>query len=61
MNRSIIVPPDAPMGRVRSAMNFVRAIDGTEAPLNTPDQALTLMKIIDGAYASAASGQPVAL
>ena len=49
------------MGRVRSAMNFVRALDGTEAPLNTPDQALTLMKIIDGAYKSAASGKPVTL
>ncbi|HUR60135.1 MAG TPA: Gfo/Idh/MocA family oxidoreductase [Opitutaceae bacterium] len=61
VNRSIIVPPDAPMGRVRSAINFVRTLEGTEAPLNTPDQALALMKIIDGAYKSAASGKPVAL
>ncbi len=61
VNRDIIVPQDAPMGRVRSAMNFVRAIEGTEAPLNTPDQAVALMKIIDGAYKSAASGKPVAL
>ena len=61
VNRNIIVPLDAPMGRVRSAMNFVRALEGTEAPLNTPDQALSLMKIIDGAYKSAASGKPVAL
>ncbi len=60
-NRSIIVPPDAPMGRIRSAMNFVRAIEGTEAPLNTPDEALKLMKIIDAAYKSAATGKPVAL
>ncbi|MEO6004088.1 MAG: Gfo/Idh/MocA family oxidoreductase [Opitutus sp.] len=61
VNRSIIVPPDEPMGRVRSAMNFIRALEGTEKPLNTPDQALSLMKIIDGAYKSAATGQPVAL
>jgi len=61
VNRDIIVPADETMGRVRSAMNFVRAIEGTEAPLNTPDQALALMKIIDGAYQSAATGKPVAL
>lgn len=61
VNRSIIVPQDAPMGRVRSAMNFVRAIEGSEEPLNTPDQAVKLMKIIDAAYKSAASGRPIAL
>jgi predicted dehydrogenase len=49
------------MGRVRSAMNFVLTLEGKEAPLNTPDQALSLMKIIDGAYKSAATGKPVAL
>ena len=61
VNRNIIVPPDAPMGRVRSATNFIRALEGDEAPLNTPDQAISLMKIIDGAYKSAATGRPVAL
>ena len=61
VNRSIVVPPDETMGRIRSAMNFVRTIEGAEAPLNTPDQALSLMKIIDGAYKSAATGRPVAL
>lgn len=61
VNRSIIVPQDAPMGRVRSAMNFIRTLEGSEAPLNTPDQALSLMKLIDGAYKSAASGKPVSL
>ena len=61
VNRSIIVPPDAPMGRVRSAMNFIHALEGTEAPLNTPDQAIALMKVIDGAYRSATTGAPVAL
>jgi predicted dehydrogenase len=61
VNRNIIVPPDEPMGRVRSATNFILALEGTEKPLNTPDQALSLMKIIDGAYKSAATGKPVAL
>ncbi len=61
VNRDIIVPADEPMGRVRSAINFIRVLDGTEKPLNTPDQALSLMKVIDGAYKSAATGKPVAL
>lgn len=61
VNRSIVVTPDPTMGRVRSAMNFVRAIEGTEKPLNTPDEALSLMRIIDGAYKSAATGKPVAV
>jgi predicted dehydrogenase len=61
VNRSVVVPPDETMGRLRSAMNFVRAIEGTEAPLNTPAQALTLMRIIDASYKSSATGRPVAL
>ncbi|MFA6286455.1 MAG: Gfo/Idh/MocA family oxidoreductase [Opitutaceae bacterium] len=61
VNRDIIVPADETMGRVRSAVNFIRVLEGTEKPLNTPDQALSLMKIIDGAYKSAATGKPVAL
>jgi len=61
VNRSIIVPADESMGRVRSAMNFIRTIEGREAPLNTPDQAVALMKVICGAYESAATGQPVKL
>ncbi|OAM91052.1 Gfo/Idh/MocA family oxidoreductase [Termitidicoccus mucosus] len=60
-NRVVTVESDPDMGRVRSARNFVRSIEGTESPLNTPDQALILMKIIDGAYASARSGEPVKL
>jgi predicted dehydrogenase len=61
VNRDIIVPADETMGRVRSAVNFVRTIEGTEKPLNTPSEALALMKIIDGAYKSALTGKPVAL
>lgn len=47
------------MGRVRAAKNFVLALRGKEAPLNTPDQAVKLMKIIDALYASAARKAPV--
>mgnify|MGYP003337199561 FL=1 len=61
VNRDIIAPADETMGRVRSAANFIRVLEGSEKPLNTPDQALSLMKIIDGAYKSAATGKPVAL
>lgn len=48
------------MGRIRSASNFILAIEGKEEPLNTPDQALILMQIIDSAYQSAERGAPVA-
>ena len=47
------------MGRIRSATNFILTIEGKEAPLNTTDQALSLMKIIDAAYESASTGAPV--
>jgi predicted dehydrogenase len=59
VNRSIIVPSDETMGRTRAAKNFVLAVEGKEAPLNTPDEAVKLMKIIDGIYASAKTGKPV--
>ncbi len=59
VNRSIITEPNEDMGRIRSAENFVRTISGEESPLNTPDQALALMKIIDATYQSANSGKPV--
>jgi len=49
------------MGRIRSATNFILAVEGREEPLNTPDQALFLMKIIDAAYESAKTGAPVAI
>ncbi len=61
VNRSIVVPADESMGRVRSAANFIHALEGREEPLNTPEQAAGLMKIIDGAYKSAATGRPVKL
>ncbi|HKP96996.1 MAG TPA: Gfo/Idh/MocA family oxidoreductase [Fibrobacteria bacterium] len=59
VNRAIIVEADEAMGRTRAAKNFALALEGKEAPLNTPDEAVKLMKIIDGIYASAATGKPV--
>ena len=49
------------MGRARSAQNFIATIEGKEKPLNTPDQALSLMRVIDAIYKSAETSQPVAL
>ncbi len=59
VNRTLELPSCEDMGRSRSAENFIRAIADTEAPLNTPAQALALMKIIDAAYQSAQDGGPV--
>jgi predicted dehydrogenase len=59
VNSRLFVEPDPAMGRERSASNFIRAIEGREAPLNSPDQALALMKIIDAAYESSRTGRPV--
>jgi predicted dehydrogenase len=49
------------MGRIASAANFVETIEGSAAPLNTPQEALKLMQIIDALYKSAETGSPVAL
>lgn len=59
VNRTIVVPPDESMGRLGSAANFVHVLEDRAPPLNTPGQALTLMRIIDAAYASARTGRPV--
>ena len=50
---------DEAMGRVRCAENFVRVLQGREAPLSTPEEAVKLMQIIDAVYASAARRRPV--
>ncbi|MDD5707909.1 MAG: Gfo/Idh/MocA family oxidoreductase [Kiritimatiellae bacterium] len=59
VNRTIVTEPDPTMGRIRAAMNFVLTLAGQEEPLNTPDEAVKLMKIIDAIYASARTGAPV--
>lgn len=61
VNRTLEVAECEDMGRKRSAANFIHTIQGTEAPLNTPAQALALMRVIDAFYQSASSGQPVSL
>ena len=61
VNRTIIVEADETMGRTRSAKNFALVLEDKEAPLNAASEAHTLMKIIDGIYASAKSGRPVEL
>ncbi len=59
VNRTIVTEPCEDMGRIRSATNFILAIEGKEEPINTPDQALALMKIIDAIYESSETGKPV--
>jgi predicted dehydrogenase len=49
------------MGRIGSAANFIDALTGKAAPLNTPEQSLRLMQVIDAIYASAATGKPVSV
>ncbi|MDB4555582.1 Gfo/Idh/MocA family oxidoreductase, partial [bacterium] len=61
VDKTIEVEACEDMGRIRSAANFIGAIEGTEAPLNTPEQALSLMRTIDAIYASASSGTPIAV
>ncbi len=61
VDRRIQVPQDESMGRLRSAENFVRVLEGREEPLNTPGQAVKLMRIVDALYASAEQGRPIQL
>jgi predicted dehydrogenase len=58
-NRNIVTEKDETMGRVGQAANFINAITGKEKPLNTAEEALILMKIIDALYESAAAKKPV--
>jgi predicted dehydrogenase len=59
VNREIKTAPDESMGRLGSAENFALAAQGKAEPLNTPDEAVTLMTIIDALYASSAANAPV--
>ena len=58
-DRVISTAKDEDMGRVRSAANFILTLQKKEKPLNTPDEAVKLMKVIDAIYASAKTGAPV--
>jgi len=61
VNRTIEVEACEDMGRVNSAANFIEVIDRKAAPLNTPLQALTLMRVIEALYESAQTGKAVTL
>jgi predicted dehydrogenase len=61
VNRDIITEKDESMGRVGQAANFINTIAGKEKALNTAEEALILMKIVDALYESAASKKPVAM
>ena len=61
VDKTIEVEACEDMGRQRSAANFVATIEGKEDALNTPSQALALMKTIDALYESANSGTPVSV
>ena len=61
VNRSITTPACEDMGRIGSAANFIEAIEGKATALNTPEQALRLMQVIDAIYESAKSGKPVSI
>ena len=58
-DKIIKVEKDEMMGRVKAAENFINTLLKKEKPLNSPDEAVKLMKIIDAIYASAKSGAPV--
>jgi len=59
VNRDIIAAKDESMGRLGNAANFIDAIAGRAEAYNKPEEALILMKIIDGMFESSASGKPV--
>jgi predicted dehydrogenase len=61
VNRSIVTPACEDMGRIGSAANFIEAIEGKATALNTPEQALRLMQVIDAIYASAKTKKPVSI
>lgn len=58
-DKTVRVKKDEAMGRIRAAQNFALALAGKEKPLNTPDEAIKLMKIIDAIYKSAATKKPI--
>ena len=60
-DRPLTAKRDETMGRIRSAVNFVRTLQGREKPLTDPSEAVKLMRIIDAIYASARTGRPVKL
>jgi predicted dehydrogenase len=60
INLEIKTEKDESMGRISNAANFIEALGGKAKPLNTPEEAFILMKIIDAMYESAAKKKPMA-
>jgi predicted dehydrogenase len=58
-DKVLAVTKDETMGRIQAAENFILTLQKKAKPLNTPDEAVRLMKIIDAIYASAKTGAPV--
>jgi predicted dehydrogenase len=56
---NIHVEKDESMGRIPNALNFIDSLCGKAEPLNTPEESLVLMKIIDAMYESASLKKPV--
>lgn len=54
-------PEDEPSGFEFQMRNFLDAINGTAEPINDAEQAVELMEIIDGVYASSELGREVAV
>lgn len=61
VNREVITEKDESMGRVANAAHFVECVMGNKEPLNTPQEALTLMRITDAIYESARTKSAVLL
>lgn len=61
VNRQILTEKDETMGRVENASIFVGSVEGKREPLNTPEEALTLMRITDAIYESARTNCAVQL
>ncbi len=61
VNRDVITQKDETMGREESVANFTRVLEGLEEPLNTSEQAVKLMKVVDALYESHKTNAPVKL
>ncbi len=58
---ALTFPACPDMGRSASAENFVQAIAGRAEPLNRPDEAVRLMRIVDAIYASSSTDLSIRL
>lgn len=60
VNLDVRMPERAvPGGHARAIRNFLDTVQGKAEPVVTPDDGIRIMQILDGIYASAASGKSV--